>query len=111
MKSKRSVSSSSSFTKIINSWGHQSGLALKNVAGSYISYISYCIIQKKNGNHLFILPEKEQALYFLMIWKIFLVMKRGITYFLSCLLQKTLSNNELRSYKYSTKNRSDGFIR
>ena len=76
---KRSVSSSSSFTKIINSWGHQSGLALKNVAGSYISYISYCIIQKKNGNHLFILPEKEQALYFFNDLENLFSNERGIT--------------------------------
>ena len=76
---KRSISSSSSFTKIINSWGHQSGLALKNVAGSYISYISYCIIQKKNGNHLFILPEKEQALYFFNDLENLFSNERGIT--------------------------------
>ena len=26
--------------------------------------MSYCLIQEKNGNHLFILPDKEEALYF-----------------------------------------------
>ena len=76
---KRSISSSSSFNKIINSWGHQSGLALKNVEGSYISYLSYCIIQKKNGNHLFILPEKEQALYFFNDLENLFSNERGIT--------------------------------
>ena len=38
--------------------------SLKTTSGSYISFLSYCLIKEKNGNHLFILPDKEEALYF-----------------------------------------------
>ena len=58
---------------------NQPRLALKNVAGSYISYLSYCIIQEKKGNHLFILPEKEQALYFFNDLENIFNNERGIT--------------------------------
>ena len=39
-------------------------ILLKNVPGSYMPSLSHAVIQKTNGNHLFILSEKEEALYF-----------------------------------------------
>ena len=39
-------------------------ILLKNVPGSFMGSLSYAVIQQINGNHLFILSEKEEALYF-----------------------------------------------
>ena len=39
-------------------------ILLKNVPGSFMGPLSYTVIQQINGNHLFILSEKEEALYF-----------------------------------------------
>ena len=36
-------------------------LLLKNVSGSFMGPLSYAVIQQINGNHLFILSEKEKT--------------------------------------------------
>ncbi len=40
-------------------------ISLRGLAGSSLSFISAATIQSLRGNHLFILPEKEEAAYFL----------------------------------------------
>jgi len=37
---------------------------LKNIAGSYLSFFSNDLIDQLKGYHLFVFPEKEEALYF-----------------------------------------------
>jgi transcription-repair coupling factor (superfamily II helicase) len=61
---KRRLSVSNAFSKISRLWQDRAIISLKNISGSYISFLSYCLIQEKNGNHFFILPDKEEALYF-----------------------------------------------
>ena len=61
---KTRLAASSAFSIISRLWQDSSVISLKNTSGSYISFLSYCLIQEKNGNHLFILPDKEEALYF-----------------------------------------------
>ena len=39
-------------------------ISLNRTAGSYLSFLAYGVIEQKNGYHLFVLPEKEEALYF-----------------------------------------------
>ncbi|MCH1613536.1 MAG: transcription-repair coupling factor, partial [Flavobacteriales bacterium] len=75
----RSISSSSTFSKLIDSWTNNSGISLKNVSGSYLSFLSCSIIRKQNGNHLFILPEKEQALYLFNDFENLLADEKGVT--------------------------------
>ena len=75
----RSISSSSTFSKIIDSWTNNSGISLKNVSGSYLSFLSCSIIRKQSGNHLFILPEKEQALYLFNDFENLLADEKGVT--------------------------------
>lgn len=38
-------------------------ISLSRTAGSYLSFLAYGAIHQKNGYHLFVLPEKEEALY------------------------------------------------
>ena len=76
---KTRVSSSNTFSKIIKSWSDEKGISLKNISGSYISFLSYSIIQEKNGNHLFILSNKEQALYFFNDLENLFENERGVT--------------------------------
>ena len=61
---KTRLAASIAFSEISRVWQDSSGISLKNTSGSYLSFLSYCLIQEKNGNHLFILPDKEDALYF-----------------------------------------------
>ena len=61
---KTRLAASIAFSEILRVWQDSSGISLKNTSGSYLSFLSYCLIQEKNGNHLFILPDKEDALYF-----------------------------------------------
>mgnify|MGYP000409596052 FL=1 len=75
----RSISSSSTFSKLIDSWTNDSGISLKNISGSYLSFLSCSIIRKQNGNHLFILPEKEQALYLFNDFENLLADEKGVT--------------------------------
>ena len=44
-------------------------LSLKNISGSLYALNAYAVIEKTEGFHLFILPDKESALYHLMILK------------------------------------------
>tara|TARA_B100001093_G_scaffold518322_1_gene602754 strand:+ start:5062 stop:8394 length:3333 start_codon:yes stop_codon:yes gene_type:complete len=76
---KTRLSSSNTFSKIIKSWSDEKGISLKNISGSYISFLSYSIIQEKNGNHLFILSNKEQALYFFNDLENLFENERGVT--------------------------------
>ena len=76
---KRRVSLSNTFSKILKSWSTEKGISLKNISGSYISFLSYCIIHQKNGNHLFILADKEQALYFFNDLENLFNNERGVT--------------------------------
>jgi transcription-repair coupling factor (superfamily II helicase) len=76
---KKSISNSNTFSKILNSMSEDNGISLKNISGSYISFLSHCIIQEKNGNHLFILADKEQALYFFNDLENLFDNERGIT--------------------------------
>ena len=39
-------------------------ISLSRTAGSYLPFLAYGAIHQKNGYHLFVLPEKEEALYF-----------------------------------------------
>ncbi len=39
-------------------------ISLNRTAGSYLPFLAYGFIHQKNGYHLFILPDKEEALYF-----------------------------------------------
>ena len=39
-------------------------ISLSRTAGSYLPFLAYGSIHQKNGYHLFVLPEKEEALYF-----------------------------------------------
>jgi len=55
---------SNSIDKLINSIDKHPTIYLSGDAGSYISFLAYGTIQHLNGNHLFILQDKEQALYF-----------------------------------------------
>lgn len=75
----RSISYSSTFSKLIDSWTNNSGISLKNVSGSYLSFLSSSIIRKQSGNHLFILPEKEQALYLFNDFENLLADEKGVT--------------------------------
>lgn len=79
IKIKGRISSSNTFSKILKSWSTELGISLKNVSGSYISFLSYCIIQEKNGNHLFVLGDKEQALYFFNDLENLFDNERGVT--------------------------------
>ena len=64
-KFKRRLVSSNAFSEISRLWEDSSAINLKNTSGSYLSFLSYCIIQEKNGNHLFVLSDKEEgALFF-----------------------------------------------
>jgi transcription-repair coupling factor (superfamily II helicase) len=39
-------------------------ISLNSAAGSTIPFLAYGVIHQKNGYHLFVLPDKEEALYF-----------------------------------------------
>ena len=56
------------FEELISS---NKNLLFKGIIGSAFSFISDAIIQKINGNHLFILPDKEAAIYNQVIIEIF----------------------------------------
>ena len=76
---KRRISSSKTFLKISNIWGNESSISLKNTPGSYISFLSHCIIQENNGSHLFIFSDKEEALYFFNDLESLFEKERGTT--------------------------------
>ena len=76
---KRRISSSNTFLKISNIWGNDSSISLKNTSGSYISFLSHCIIQENNGSHLFIFSDKEEALYFFNDLESLFKKERGTT--------------------------------
>ena len=76
---KRRISSSKTFLKISNIWGNESSISLKNTSGSYISFLSHCIIQENNGSHLFIFSDKEEALYFFNDLESLFEKERGTT--------------------------------
>ena len=61
---KEAFLNSSSIDKLAYSIAKQRKIYLSGDAGSYISFLAYGTIQHLNGNHLFILQDKEQALYF-----------------------------------------------
>ena len=93
MKSKEVYPHPILFLKFSNLGLLKLGISLKNISGSYISFLSYCIIQKKNGNHLFILGDKEQALYFFNDLENLFDNERGVTLlFYPCFLQTAISN-------------------
>jgi len=76
---KKRISSSKTFLKISNIWGNESSIYLKNTSGSYISFLSNCIIQENNGSHLFIFSDKEEALYFFNDLESLFEKERGTT--------------------------------
>jgi transcription-repair coupling factor (superfamily II helicase) len=55
---------SSAFSEISRLWQDSSGISLKNTSGSYISFLSYCLIQEKKWEPSFYSSDKEEALYF-----------------------------------------------
>ncbi len=64
------------FEELISS---NKNLLFKGIIGSAFSFISDAIIQKINGNHLFILPDKEAAIYFLNDLENIISNERGAT--------------------------------
>ena len=70
---------SNSIDKLINSIDKHPTIYLSGDAGSYISFLAYGTIQHLNGNHLFILQDKEQALYFFNDLENIFLKERGTT--------------------------------
>ncbi len=54
-------------------------ILLKGLVGSSLSFISDGIIHKINGNHLFIMPDKESAIYFFNDLENIISKERGTT--------------------------------
>ena len=55
---------SDSVNSTLSALSNSQSISINKTAGSYLSFIAYGVIQQKNGYHLFVLPEKEEALYF-----------------------------------------------
>ena len=56
----KSSAVNSTLSAILN----ESLISIENSAGSYLSFLSHAVVQQANGYHLFVLPDKEEALYF-----------------------------------------------
>jgi hypothetical protein len=56
-------------------------LQARGLVGSASAVVANALYAHLNGNYLFILSDKEEAAYFLMIWKVFLLMKKEQHYF------------------------------
>mgnify|MGYP001157340484 FL=1 len=55
---------SDSVNSTLSALSNSQSISINKTAGSYLSFIAYGVIQQKNGYHLFVLPDKEEALYF-----------------------------------------------
>ena len=61
---RKSYQNASFVTKFEELISENKNLLFKGLVGSAFSFASDAVIQKINGNHLFILPDKEAAIYF-----------------------------------------------
>jgi transcription-repair coupling factor (superfamily II helicase) len=71
--------SASTVNSTLSALKNNSVISLNSASGSYLSFLAYGVIDQKNGYHIFVLPDKEEALYFFNDLENIFLKERGTT--------------------------------